>query len=92
MEKQSRGKVIIRAKNPEKPLTSMVFQGESIFPWMTVIENVAYSLRIRRISTKERHEIAGHYLKLMGLSGFAQAYPYQLSGGMKQRINVARAL
>lgn len=91
LEKQSRGKVVIRAKNPEKPLTSMVFQGESIFPWMTVIENVAYSLRIRGISTKERHEIAGHYLKLMGLSGFAQAYPYQLSGGMKQRINVARA-
>ncbi|MGI6424994.1 MAG: ABC transporter ATP-binding protein [Tepidanaerobacteraceae bacterium] len=91
LEKQTLGKVIIKPKNPEKPLTSMVFQGDSIFPWMTVVENVAYSLRIRGFSTKERHAIAGYYLDSMGLSGFANAFPYQLSGGMKQRINVARA-
>jgi len=91
LEKQTWGRVIIRSRNPEKPLTSMVFQGESVFPWMTVQENVAYSLRIRGIPKKERHEIAGRYLKLMGLDGFADAFPHQLSGGMKQRINVARA-
>lgn len=91
LEKQSYGKVIIRAKNPEKPLTSMVFQGESVFPWMTVQENVAYSLRIRGIPKNERLKIASHYLRLMGLEGFANAFPHQLSGGMKQRINVARA-
>ncbi|HHY42328.1 MAG TPA: ABC transporter ATP-binding protein [Thermoanaerobacterales bacterium] len=91
LEKQTWGKVIIRSKNPEKPLTSMVFQGESVFPWMTVAENVAYSLRIRGIPKNERREIADHYLKLMGLDGFADTFPHQLSGGMKQRINVARA-
>ena len=91
LEKQTRGKVIIRSKNPDKPLTSMVFQGDSIFPWMTVAENVAYSLRIRGFSKNKRREIAQQYLKLMGLEGFADAFPHQLSGGMKQRINVARA-
>jgi NitT/TauT family transport system ATP-binding protein len=91
LEKQTWGKVIMRSKNPEKPLTSMVFQGESVFPWMTVQENVAYSLRIRGLASKERREIASHYLTLMGLDGFADAFPHQLSGGMKQRINVARA-
>jgi len=91
LEKQTWGKVIIRSKNPEKPLTSMVFQGESVFPWMTVQENVAYSLRIRGFSSSQRREIADRYLKLMGLDGFADAFPHQLSGGMKQRINVARA-
>ncbi|MDD4570152.1 MAG: ATP-binding cassette domain-containing protein, partial [Tepidanaerobacteraceae bacterium] len=70
LEKQTRGKVIMRSKNPEKPLTSMVFQGDSVFPWMTVVENVAYSLRIRGISAAKRREIAGHYLRLMGLGGF----------------------
>lgn len=91
LEKQTWGKVIIRSKNPEKPLTSMVFQGESVFPWMTVQENVAYSLRIRGFSSSKRREIVDRYLKLMGLDGFADAFPHQLSGGMKQRINVARA-
>ncbi|MGI5858092.1 MAG: ABC transporter ATP-binding protein [Tepidanaerobacteraceae bacterium] len=91
LEKQTRGKVIMRSKNPEKPLTSMVFQGDSIFPWMTVVENVAYSLRIRGFSREKRREVAGQYLRLMGLDGFANAFPHQLSGGMKQRINVARA-
>jgi NitT/TauT family transport system ATP-binding protein len=91
LEKQTRGKVIMRSKNPNKPLTAMVFQGDSIFPWMTVVENVAYSLRIKGIPSHKRREIAGQYLKLMGLEGFANAFPHQLSGGMKQRINVARA-
>lgn len=91
LEKQTSGRVYMMSKNPEKPLTSMVFQGDSIFPWMTVLENVAYGLRMRGVPVKEREKIARQYLKLMGLSKFADAFPYQLSGGMKQRINVARA-
>jgi NitT/TauT family transport system ATP-binding protein len=91
LEKQTWGKLVIRSKNPEKPLTSMVFQGDSVFPWMTVKENVAYSLRIKGLPKSERLRIAGRYIKLMGLEGFADAFPHQLSGGMKQRINVARA-
>jgi len=91
LEKQTWGKLVIRSKNPEKPLTSMVFQGDSVFPWMTVKENVAYGLRIKGLPKSERIRIAGRYIKLMGLEGFADAFPHQLSGGMKQRINVARA-
>lgn len=91
LEKQTWGKLVIRSKNPEKPLTSMVFQGDSVFPWMTVKENVAYSLRIKGLPKSERLRIAGRYIKLMGLEGFADAFPHKLSGGMKQRINVARA-
>lgn len=91
LEKQTWGKLVIRSKNPEKPLTSMVFQGDSVFPWMTVKENVAYGLRIKGLPKSERLRIAGRYIKLMGLEVFADAFPHQLSGGMKQRINVARA-
>jgi NitT/TauT family transport system ATP-binding protein len=91
LEQQSAGRVYIRAKHPDKPLTSMIFQGDSVFPWLSVIENVAYGLRIKGIPAHERKQIAEHYLKLMGLSKFSSAFPYQLSGGMKQRINVARA-
>lgn len=91
LDKQTSGILYIKAKHPEKPLTSMIFQGDSVFPWMSVIENVAYGLRIKGVSTKERREIAYRYLKIMGLSKFCEAYPHQLSGGMKQRINVARA-
>ncbi|MFY9217128.1 MAG: ATP-binding cassette domain-containing protein, partial [Tepidanaerobacteraceae bacterium] len=71
LEKQTWGKLVIRSKNPEKPLTSMVFQGDSVFPWMTVKENVAYSLRIKGLPKSERLRIAGRYIKLMGLEGFA---------------------
>lgn len=91
LEKQTRGRILMRLKNPEKPPASMVFQGESVFPWMTVLENVMYGLTIRGIQRQRRAEMASEYLKLMGLYRFSDAYPYQLSGGMKQRINVARA-
>lgn len=91
LKKQTSGRVLIRSKNPDKPITSMVFQGESIFPWMSVIENVAYSLRIKGVSKKARRKTAWKYLEIMGLENFADYFPYQLSGGMKQRINVARA-
>ncbi|TYP50894.1 ABC transporter ATP-binding protein [Thermosediminibacter litoriperuensis] len=91
LEKQTLGKVYLRVKNTEKPLTAMVFQGDSVFPWMKVTENVEYGLRMRGVPTRERREIALKYLKLMGLEKFAGYYPHQLSGGMKQRINVARA-
>ncbi|ADL08351.1 ABC transporter ATP-binding protein [Thermosediminibacter oceani] len=91
LERQTHGKVYLRVKNTDNPLTAMVFQGDSIFPWMKVTENVEYGLRMRGIPARERKEIALKYLKLMGLEKFADYYPHQLSGGMKQRINVARA-
>lgn len=75
-----------------RPPTAVVFQEYSIFPWKSVEENVAFGLRMRGVGKKEALEIARHWLKKVNLGGFEQAYPATLSGGMKQRVAVARAL
>jgi NitT/TauT family transport system ATP-binding protein len=75
----------------DRPANSMVFQGESIFPWMTVWNNAAYGLRMRNAPTAVIKERVGHYLDATGLTRFAGYYPHQLSGGMKQRVSIARA-
>ena len=67
-----------------------MFQERGVFPWLTVKGNIAFGLF--RLSAKERAERIAHYVKLVGLSGFENAYPQELSGGMKQRLEVARAL
>ncbi len=70
----------------------IVFQGYALFPWRTVLGNVAYGLEEKGVPEKEREEICGQYISLVGLSGFENRYPYELSGGMKQRVAIARAL
>jgi NitT/TauT family transport system ATP-binding protein len=71
---------------------AMVFQHFGLFPWKTVRENVAYGLRMAGASAGEIAERVPHFIKLVGLTGFETAYPYQLSGGMQQRCGLARAL
>jgi NitT/TauT family transport system ATP-binding protein len=70
----------------------MVFQGYTLFPWLTVKQNVMFGLRMKRTKGKEAEERALHWLDLIGLQRFADHYPAQLSGGMKQRVAIARAL
>jgi len=69
-----------------------VYQEDSLLPWRTVIDNVAFGLEIRGLAKRARHQVAREYIELVGLGGFEDRYPYQLSGGMKQRANLARAL
>ncbi|HLH25847.1 MAG TPA: ABC transporter ATP-binding protein [Chloroflexota bacterium] len=71
---------------------AMVFQHASLLPWRTVFKNVAYGLELRGAMNKEAKERVQRYVSLVGLEGFEEAYPHELSGGMQQRANLARAL
>src|SRR5262249_57144348 len=71
----------------------VVFQGDdSLYGWLTAIENVEFGLRMRRVTKTERRERALRYLELVGLHGQERKYPAELSGGIKQRIQIARVL
>jgi len=82
----------VDANKTPRPLTAMVFQEYALFPWRTVLDNVAFGLEMRNIDRKTRRTVAQEYLAKVGLARFAAAYPHQLSGGMKQRVAIARAL
>ncbi|MEZ4573086.1 MAG: ABC transporter ATP-binding protein [Thermomicrobiales bacterium] len=74
------------------PDRSIVFQTFGLFPWKTVYDNVAFPLKMRNLPKDEIRERCEHYLEMVGLSRFPQSYPHQLSGGMQQRVGLARAL
>lgn len=74
------------------PAIGMVFQEESAFPWRTVLDNVAFPLEIQGMARAERHDRARHFIEMVGLTGFEKRYPAELSGGMRQRVAIARTL
>jgi NitT/TauT family transport system ATP-binding protein len=91
LEAPTSGSVEVSAPAANRPANSMVFQGDSLFPWMTVFENAAYGLTLRKRPKGEIDDVVGHYLNRIGMTKFAHAYPHQLSGGMRQRVSIARA-
>jgi len=88
------GRVSVAGETVSGPHRSigMVFQEESTFPWRSVIDNVAFPLEIAGLSKAERYEKARHFVDLVGLDGFERRYPAELSGGMRQRVSMARTL
>lgn len=80
-----------RINGKSDPRVGMVFQELALMPWKTVMQNVELGLKIRGVPRKERREAAQKYIDLVGLHGFEKSYPAQLSGGMKQRVGIARA-
>ncbi|GAA5262200.1 ABC transporter ATP-binding protein [Methanocalculus sp. MC3] len=74
------------------PRLAMIFQEYSLYPWRTVRANVGFGLQMRGMPHDEREEIVNRFIGLVGLEGFGDSYPYELSGGMRQRVAVARAL
>ena len=92
--KPTSGSVKVRGKDIEGPGPdrALVFQDFALLPWATVLQNVGFGLRARGVPKKEREETSLHYIKEVGLLGFEDKYPHQLSGGMRQRTGLARAL
>lgn len=91
---QTGGTVLVGGKEVTgpSPERGVVFQSFALFPWKTVLANVTFGLRMRGVPRREREPIARRYLDLVGLDGFERKFPHELSGGMQQRLGVARVL
>lgn len=94
LDEYEQGEILVDGEKLQKRdfERGMVFQSYALLPWRTVSENLEVGLEIRKVAKKERKEIVAEYLRLVGLTSFANQYPHQLSGGMKQRIAIARVL
>ncbi|ACV68929.1 ABC transporter ATP-binding protein [Desulfohalobium retbaense] len=94
LEEASSGSVRLQGREITGPGAErgMVFQSYTLFPWLTVRKNIEFGLRLRQVPTAKRQRIARRYLELVGLTDFENALPKELSGGMKQRVAIARVL
>lgn len=92
LETVSAGTLSLGEVPPGRPTQAMVFQGQSLLPWRRVRENVAYGLELRGVGRAERLAVVDPLIERVGLEAFAEAYPHELSEGMRQRANLARAL
>lgn len=91
LETPSSGSFTIARAKEDRPLQSMVFQERGVIPWLTVEGNVSFGLKMRRVPAAVIKERTAYYLEKVGLERFAKLYPRELSGGMKQRVSIARA-
>ncbi|MBI5352255.1 MAG: ABC transporter ATP-binding protein [Chloroflexi bacterium] len=94
LQSPSAGEVLLDAAPVQGPgkNRAMVFQSAALLPWRTVLRNVTYGLELQGVSIQEAEKIAGDFIDMAGLSGFEESYPREISGGMQQRVNLARAL
>ncbi|MDY7034214.1 MAG: ABC transporter ATP-binding protein [Thermodesulfobacteriota bacterium] len=94
LEVPTDGKIVLEGNeiNGPDPERGVVFQEYTLFPWRSVIENVMFGLEVKKVGKKERTQTAKKYLEMVGLAEYADAYPYELSGGMQQRVAIIRAL
>ncbi len=94
LEEYTVGEVLLEGKPVDKPGAErgMVFQNYTLYPWLTVAQNIEFGLKFQKMTAKERKEKICYYMEIVGLSKFADTLPRALSGGMKQRCAIARAL